>query len=209
MQIQYIVIEPFGSCWANTGDNLKSTESLTPLPRQHHVDVAGSPRSWQSCDYKAQYGSDSSDDTETNQTGAKVADLTQVATRIDNPEDGLLGSGKGEKITGSLSEIPTAVKVSFLRYIKKSLKRHGQRTRKTLNKLRELREMECLNVTGLDITKRTEYAELNTVTGEPLFSSSRDPVNVTAHTTEPLETDQVTTLKPFRFSDYIGHMKTE
>jgi hypothetical protein len=146
-QTQFIVIEPYGSCWANTGDNWKSTESLTPLPSQHHVDVAVSPRSWQSCDYRIQYGSESSDEAETNHTGAKVANSKQVATRIDNPEDGLLGSGVGEKISGSLSEIPTAVKVSFLRYIKKSMKRHRQRTRKALNTIRELRKLECLHGT--------------------------------------------------------------
>ena len=41
-QIQYIVIEPYGSCWAHAGDNWKTTELLPTTPCQHLADVKAS-----------------------------------------------------------------------------------------------------------------------------------------------------------------------
>ena len=107
-QIQFIVIEPHVSCWANTDDNWKSTESLLPIPNQHHVEATVSPHL---CDYTVQLGSESSGETESFTVGNKTAYSKLSTTRTRDSEDGLLGRGGEDKISGSLSEVSTAVKV--------------------------------------------------------------------------------------------------
>ena len=121
----------------------------------------------------------------------------------------MFGRGGGDKISGSRVEIPTTVKVSFLRYVKKAMKRHRQRARKTLHKLQELRELECLHNSDCDVIKQSERADSFEITGEPLCSSGCDPVTTGAHATMLHEPDQVSPQKPFRFSDFIGNKETE